>query len=61
MKMRSRYASGKRNAVAKVYRDDSSVQKLPWRNPLKGDERKAAMAEVKVAHAGLFVGFRMKF
>ncbi len=40
---------------------ERSEHRVPWSNPLKGDEKKMAMAEVKTRRSGLFVGFRMKF
>ena len=61
MKRGGRYAMGKRNAVAKITCDDADIHRVPWHNPLQGDPRKVAMAEVKVKQGGLFVGFRMRF
>jgi hypothetical protein len=62
MKRASRFAKGKTRAEAPVYRDDSGVQKIPWKNPLKGDDRKSATAEVKVAKGGVIVNvLKMRF
>jgi hypothetical protein len=61
MKRVVRPQRGKVNAGGSVYHDTTTLKALPLRNPLKGDERKKATAEVKVAKAGVFVGFRMRF
>ncbi len=56
----SRYARGKRNA-ARAETPSVDAVRMPWTNPLKGDEKKVAMAEVSVKNKGLHVGFRVKF
>ncbi|MFA4874249.1 MAG: hypothetical protein WC956_02325 [bacterium] len=66
MRQRSRFVRGKENVQpAKIAsRSESqsiSMEKMPWKNPLKGDETKMAMAEVTIKSAGLYVGFHVKF
>lgn len=58
----SRYARGKRNAGKEAAESQPvDALRVPWTNPLKGDEKKVAMGQVSVKRAGLHVGFRVKF
>ena len=66
MKQQSRFSRGKENTklarvAARSEPASISMSKLPWKNPLKGDETKVAMAEVTIKGAGLAVGFRVRF
>ena len=56
----SRYERGKKNIAPSSLRAGDAV-KVPWTNPLKGDEKKVAMAEVTMKRMGLNVGFRFRF
>jgi hypothetical protein len=57
----SRYERGKANAAKSAITDESSIVRATYRNPLKGDEKKPAMAQVKPDRGGVFVLFRMRF
>ena len=58
--MRSRYARGKAlgKPIAKL---GIAMRAFPFKNPLKGDYKKMAMAEVAMKGLGLVVGFKFKF
>ncbi len=61
MAQASRYERGKVNAGQPAPQSTVDAFRVPWVNPLKGDERKAIMAQVGVKRGGLQVGVRVKF
>ncbi len=66
MKQQSRFARGQRNikparVASRTETHPIAMEKMPWKNPLKGGEKDVAMADVTVKGAGLFVGFHMSF